>query len=272
MRPDDSQGDERRAAKYQNESLTKGLKILATVAESDTPLGAADISGLLEIEYSTAYRLLATLSELGYVERDGGTKKYVPGAGTLRLGASSIRNRSVHEVALPIMQDLAAEIGETVNLSLRTEKDMMVLASCESEQVLGSRYSRSRLYPIHCTASGKVMLAALDEGAYSDLLSALDLSAFTSRTAQSAERLRSELADVRRDGWALNDEEYVVGLISVAAPVRDRSSRTVAALDVSAPKARVSTADAVERLAPLVVDRAARISAELERSAATRHR
>lgn len=250
-------------AKYLNESLKKGLSVLATVAASETPIGVTETAERSGIDYSTTYRLVMTLSDLGYIERDGDTKRYRASVGTLRLGYSYLRNNALHRASIPIMRELLATTGETVNLGARNDTEMVLLASCESDHLLGSRHTPSGRYPIHCTASGKVMLAGMKDDELHELLGRLELSRVTARTLRSKDALLREIDMVRRQGWALNSEEHVLGLVAVAAPIFDQTGQTIAALDVSAPTVRITAASPLPSLVRPLLDCATRISTTL---------
>ncbi|MBS0222362.1 MAG: IclR family transcriptional regulator [Proteobacteria bacterium] len=247
--------------KYQNESLKRGLSVLSTVADNAAPIGATEVANRTGLDYATTYRLLATLIDLGYIERSEADKRYSPSIGTLRLGYSYLRNNALYKAAIPIMRELLAKTGETVNLGCRHDTDMILLESCESDHLLGSRLNRSGRYPLHATASGKVMLAFAPN--LPELLAQLSLDLFTEHTVTTISALSRDLERVRERGWALNDEEYVIGLRSVSAPIFGQHSELLAAIDISVPTVRFTTASLTQELAPLIVEYGRRISSSL---------
>lgn len=252
-----------RNGRYRNESLQKGLSVLSVVAASASPVSVTEVAGATGLDYSTAYRLVATLLELGYLEREQATKRYRVGAGVLHLGYAYVRTRGLHQAALPIMQDLAASTGETVNLSVRDGLEMVLIDACESRHVLSTRTTIGGRYPLHCTASGKVVLAGLPKTEVDAILAELPLRQLTERTIRSRRALLADVAEVRRQGYAVNDEEHVVGLVAIAAPVRDHTGSTVGALDIAVPTARITAQRPLSSFVPAVLDGAARVSSAL---------
>lgn len=256
-------GAESGGGRYLNESLRKGLSVLAVVAASPEPLGVTDAAARAGLDYSTAYRLIATLEQLGYLERDGVTKRYRVGAAVLRLGYAYVKTRRLHQAAVPVMRELSATTGETVNLSVRDGLEMVLIDACETRHVLSARTTIGGRYPLHCTASGKVALAGSGKRDLEEVLSRLTLTPLTKRTITSRRALAAEIAAVRRRGYALNDEEHVVGLVAAAAPIRDHTGGTIGALDVAVPTARITAQRPLSSFVPLVVEASARISEAL---------
>lgn len=252
-----------KAGRYVNESLQKGLAVLSTVAASAEPLGVTEVASRTGLDYSTAYRLIATLVQLGYLERVAESKRYRVGSAVLHLGYAYIRTRGLHQAAVPIMQELAAHTGETVNLSVRDGLDMVLIDACETRHVLSTRTTIGGRFPLYCTASGKVVLASLPKAELDEVLGRLTLVPLTPRTIHSRRALVAELAEVRRRGYAINDEEHVVGLVAIAAAIRDHNGSTVGAIDIAIPTARITTRRPLAGFAPAVVGAAERISEAL---------
>src|SRR5262249_19285319 len=162
------------------------------VADSEEPIGVTEIAARAGLDYATAYRFVTTLAELGYVERDD-RKHYRPSIATVRLASTSLRNNALHTTALPVMRELRQRTGETVHLTTCIDFEMMLLATCESEQLLGMRPNRWGRYPIHCTASGKMMLAGMKQRELAEFLTRAPLSSCTKNTIVNRSQFAREI-------------------------------------------------------------------------------
>lgn len=247
-------------SKYLNESLQKGLSVLGAVAACENAVGVTEIAKVLDLDYSTTYRLMSTLLDLGYLERDPDSKSYRVGPAVLRLGFAYASGLSARAAALPIMTELNHGLHETVNLSVRDGVEMVLIESLQSPNLLTTSVRIGGRYPLHCSASGKVAIAELPEPQREYLLRSISLDAFTPKTIRSARAFRSEVAKVMERGYATNIEEHVVGLQAVAAPIRDYRGVLTAVLDISVPTARVGKSRTLRSFADHVRDAAAQIS------------
>jgi DNA-binding IclR family transcriptional regulator len=242
-----------------NESLQKGLAILAAVAQSG-PSTLTEVATRVGIDYTTVYRMVSTLVSLGYLRRDGATKRYEVGPAVLRLGYGYLENRQLSQIALPVMRDLRDALQETVNLSTLDGTEMVLLESVQGPHLLNMQTRIGGRFQLHCSASGKVALASLPADELGRKLAGLDLIPHTDCTITDRAALAHEAELVRERGYALNDEEHVIGLNAVAAPIWDYRHEFVGSLDVPVPTARAMPEFLTGRVIPAVVDAAARLS------------
>lgn len=218
-------------------TLDRVVDVLAALADAGGPLTAGELSGRAELPLSSTYRLVQSLERHGFVERRQ--------RGTIALGlrvlelARHVEDRlrpSLLEPALPLMQELAREHGETVLLTAPVGTSSIGLASVESPQPIRLTYARWRLAPLARGASGKVLLAHLDDERVEGVLAAagpeIDVGA-----------LRAELATIRVQGYAVSNGELDPGASGVAAPVLDASGRLIAGLTLAGPSERVRSAE-----------------------------
>jgi len=220
-------------------TVDRALQLLLSFEEADQEYRVGELAAILGVDKSVASRLAATLAERGFLERDTekGAFRLGPELGRLGLLATSSR-RNLVALAQRTMERLAAEAGETAYLGVLEEEKVVNIAQVEGPYVVGlGDWVGWRTEP-HCTANGKVLLA-FGDGEIARITN-LSLEAFTERTITSMEKLRSELEDVKREGWATSLGEFEEGLYGVAVPVFDASEHCRAALSVAGPSYRMS--------------------------------
>ena len=240
------------------QSVGRALSILELLADGAGELGVSELGRRLGVHRATASRLVSTLAERGLVERNTTTDKYRLGFGLIHLAGAAIARMDLVQQARPILVDLAAHSGETVNLAVLSGDGVMHV-----DQVTGSRSVVSvswvgRGTPYHCTSNGKVLVAFLDPEEQERLLTR-PLERLTRNTIVEPDKLRAELREVRARGYARTVEELEEGLSAVAAPVRQADGTVVAAVSISGPSFRMRPAE-LPRLAELAMDAANAIS------------
>lgn len=210
------------------------LQILAREGQA----GVSEIAAEMGIHKSTASRLLAALVSRELVQQDRDRGKYQLGFGILRLAAAIPGRLNLVQEAGPFLRDLAASARETVNLAVLRSGYAVNVDQARGPSTLGTQDWVGSLTPLHATASGKVLLAALTAEERSALLQSTRLPRFTSRTLTSRVRLEEELLEVAHAGLATTREEYEIGLVSAAVPVRDHRGVVIAGISVSGPEFR----------------------------------
>ena len=228
------------------QALERGLHLLGAFRERPS-LSLAELAGRLPVHRTSTLRLVHTLERHGYLARDG-AGRYRLGPALYELGGLALARLDVRAAARPVLEALAAETGETVQLVVRDGADILVVDGIESAHRVKVGAGRGERRPLHATASGKCFLAALPEPDAARLLSDLPLTALTPQTLVSAAALRAELRSVRARGYAVNLGESEAGARFVAAPVGapgtavvwgDPGGQPVAALAVGAPADRL---------------------------------
>lgn len=219
------------------QSVDRALEILEHLARLGEA-GVTELAGHLGVHKSTAFRLVSALEARGLVEQPGERGKYRLGLGLMRLAAAVPVQRDLTGACRPACQELAEELGETVNLAVADAGWAVNVdqvhgggSALVSHNWIGERT------PLHATSSGKVLLA-YDEG----LLAGIPLTAHTPATVTRRVDLERELAEVRRTGVAFTHQELEVGLTAAAAPVRAHDGRVVAAISVAGPTFRMDGA------------------------------
>lgn len=216
-----------------NQSTLKALDVLELLADSDDGMRLTDLGARSEYPLSTVRRLLVSLIERGYVEQDRESNRYYLGAKILTLQAQGIRRRHIGRRAFPYLLQLRRELDETVNLGILSERSVIYLETLVPDSSLSFYAPPGTRMPLHCTAMGKVLLAHSPAAAREALLAAVDLKPLTPRSITSLEPLRAELNAIIQRGYAIDNEEYALGVRCVAAPVHDHSNRAVAGVSVT---------------------------------------
>ncbi len=217
-----------------NRSIVKALEVLEILAEREDGFRVTDLAERAGYPLSTTHRLLVTLIERGYVEQDPRTNRYFLGLKILSLQARAIRHRQIARQGFPHLTDLRQQLNETINLGIVSEKSVIYLETFASDSSLSFYLPPGTQMPLHCTAMGKVLLAHLAFNKQESLLSSLELKPLTPHTIASLSTLRTELARIVQQGYAVDNEEYALGVRCLAAPIRDHNSQVVAAVSVTA--------------------------------------
>jgi DNA-binding IclR family transcriptional regulator len=244
------------------QSLARAFSILEEIARNRDGIGLADLSKRVALHNSTAFHLVKTLVLLGYVRQMKDTKRYRIGRPLFALAASALDEVEMVSLATPVLEELSRETGESAHFSVPMGDAVVVLARTSGPGAFQLIDRAGAVRPAHCTALGKIMLAALPPDQLEQFMARAELKALTPKTITSAELLRREIAEVRRAGLAIDDGEFDAELRCVALPVRDFSGRIIGAVGVSGPVWRLSI-EALQKRARTVRTAADRLSAEL---------
>jgi len=241
--------------------LSKVLKILDVLQRHPFGLDLKTISEEAGINKTTAYRLLAHLERESYLMRDE-AGSYLLGMKLLQLGSRENHNTMLQQMAAPVVRDLWKATEETVNVGVLDGSQVLYVAVLESPHAfrLVSKIGMRR--PLHSTALGKALLAFRPDEENANLLSSLSFPSLTPQSLTSLIELQRELEDVRRLGYALDNEENVMGARCVGAPVWNSRMEAIAAISLAGPITRISV-DKVPMFASAVKDAAREIAARM---------
>jgi DNA-binding IclR family transcriptional regulator len=219
-------------------SAVRVLELIEYLAGCSEPVMLKDITQDLGFPKSSTHALVQTLVSRGYAIQDA-TERYVLVHGSRHGSAVRAQEARVLSAARPVMEELRERSGETVVISVRTGRgEVRRLAKCVSRQVVRYDVDLDAPNESYCTATGRVLLAYWDPASVEAYLARKLIVAYTPTTVTDLDALRRILADVRRQGFALNDQEYVQDSVGIAAPVRDRDGNVVAALNLGTLAAR----------------------------------
>jgi IclR family pca regulon transcriptional regulator len=243
------------------QSLERGLAVIRAFDHEHPELTLSEVAARTGVTRAVARRFLLTLAALGYVRSDG--RFFSLTARVLELGYAYLSSLSLPEVAESHLEALVAEVNESSSVSVLDGDDVVYVARVPVSRIMTVSISVGTRFPAYVTSMGRVLLAGLPEDELAAYLSSVELTPLTARTVTSAEALRTEVAKVRAQGWSLVNQELEEGLRALAAPVRDRTGKVVAAVNVSAHASRTSLEVMRRDLLPPLLKTAARIEADI---------
>jgi IclR family transcriptional regulator, KDG regulon repressor len=248
---------------YTVKSLVKALNILELLADGNQPAYTlTELSRALRLHVSTVHRLLVNLARQGFVESDPVTGGYRLSFRVLRMGLKVLDRMDFRRVADPLLRQLNQQTQEAVHLAILHEDRAVSIEKFGSPQPLGLTAPLGGVLPLHATGVGKTLLAFHGEDLVRRLAESSSLERFTYHTVTGLPQLRKELARIRAEGYAVDNEEAVVGLRCVAGPIFDHTGQAVAAFSVAGPATRLTQAR-VPAISKLVRETSRQISYRL---------
>ena len=217
-------------------AVGRALDVLDLLASSE--MGVGEVARSLKVNKSTASRLLNTMLRRGFVGRDPTVGSFRLGPRIAHLYQSYVDNLRVGRHAAVLLDRLAAETSETVLLTLFQDGAATYIDKVDSRFPLRTSSRIGDRAPLHCGATGKAILAFLPEDEARELLGSGPLRRYTPSTIVSRRKLFAELAEIRRQGYAVSDEEINPGVVGVGAPLLGWRGRPMGAISVTAPKLR----------------------------------
>ncbi|HAJ37122.1 MAG TPA: IclR family transcriptional regulator [Chloroflexi bacterium] len=249
--------------RYVIEALARGMEALALFTRETPHLSLGDVTASLGCTKSMAYRILSTLEVSGYLTYDQTTRRYCPTVRVLELGFTAIHALGLRENARPLLEALVQAVGETVSLAVLSQGRVLYLERIHNRAIVGIMLGVGSQVPAHATALGKVLLAGLTRAECEQQLALQPLQALTPNTLTDREALLAELEKVRRQGYAVDDEELAPGLRAVAAPVYDEHGHVVAAINITGATTTITHERIETELAPALIATAHAISRAL---------
>jgi len=228
-------------AYYPIKVLEKSFLILDLLYKNDCPTSITEISNALSLYASTAYRILSTLKSGGFVEQDPKTQKYSLGLRFIELGASKLQAMNFMKEILPYLKKLKEKFNETVHLGVLRENEILYLAKEESSQTIRMFSRVGNRCPIHCTGLGKIILAFLSPKEKDEILNNIKLIAYTKNTITNRTILEKELSIIKKQGFAMDNEENEKDVFCIATPVFNFEKKVIAAISISIPRFRINS-------------------------------
>ena len=216
-------------------SLARGLKILDLLGQSSDGISITELAETLNVDKGSASRLVSTLAHYGYAEKDEVTRRFHLGSQVVSLSRSVLTRMPLREAAKPYLRQLMERTGECAHLAIAAQGKTLYIDQVESPATLRVNAQVGTMNPLHCTALGKALLA------FGDLDLPTDLESFTPHTITDVETLRRHLDEVRRLGYAVDDEEFDPGVRCIAVPVFDFRGKAVGSIGISGPSSRISS-------------------------------
>src|SRR5215831_2371060 len=230
------------------QSLARGLMVIEAMGRSDGPATLSELAVATGLSRAAVRRILITLGELGFVGATGRSFSLTPRV--LGLGYSYLASLPLTHVVVPHMEQLSGEVHESCSVSVLDGADIVYVARVPTKRIMTVNLSVGTRLPAYPTSMGRVLLASLPPGQLAAYLASVKLEARTGRTVTDAVELGRIVAQVARQGWAMVDQELEDGVRSVAVPLRERTGRTIAAMNVSGHAARTTRARLVKEVLP----------------------
>ncbi len=225
------------------QSVERAIALLESLAEAGRGTSLTELAARSQLNISTCHHLLATMLRRGYVAKIPGRRTYALGARVLHLGQAFLRQVDLPRRAQPALERLNQSTGEAVHLAVLQGDSVVTVAKQDARHpVRVETGAIGACEAPHATATGKAMLAWLPEDQIMRVLTAYGLQRFTPKTVTDFDQLLNEFRHVRRNGYAIDREEYVPGVVCVGAAVRDYSGAVIGAVSASAPTFRADEA------------------------------
>jgi len=240
------------ARKIDSTSATlRSFAVLEAVVGARGPVSLPDIMDAVGLPKPTVHRIMTLLASAGFLLREPDGKRYIAGARLMQFGLDVLSTDAVRLERVAILQRLAAHIGETCNFTMLDRGEIVYLDRVETAWPLRMHLQPGSRVPMHCSASGKLLLAHLPKAQRTRIVSRLSLTSYTMNTIANRAQLVRELDRIRAQGYSTDNEEYLAGLTCVAVPVRRGRGKAVAAVAVQAPTSRMPLERGLQHLAAL---------------------
>lgn len=237
------------------------MLILEAIGINPEPITSAELGRIIGLPKQTVHRLCNTLVSEGFLVRavDGGL---IPGRRMRLMAAGALHASSSHIARHQILKNLADETGETVNYVIPENDGMSYKDRVETNWPFRVQLPVGSHVPFHCTASGKTFLAALRKAERQRLVNTMKLTPLTANTFSTPQNLMRELGAIAKRGYALDNEEFIEGMVAIAVPIRDTQGRYIGSIGVHGPIQRFPI-DQADSIAPLVTKACAKMSGVL---------
>lgn len=212
---------------------------------------------------ATVHRYVRTLEHLGYLSQEEATRRYRLAARVVDLGFATLNSMSLREIAAPDLKELSAKFGQTVNLAVIDDLEIIYVDRVVAPMALNLELHVGSRLPAYCTSMGKVLLAFLPSDDLAERVERVEFVRRGPNAIRSRRALLQQLREVRERGFAVNDEELDFGLRSIAAPIRTESGDVVAAINLAVHASRFTLSRLISNHAPAVVASARVISRKL---------
>lgn len=241
--------------------LAKGLAVIEAFGRASAQLTVSEAAEASRTTRAAARRCLLTLVELGYLTHDG--KYFRPTPRMMRLGASYLEADPLPQLAQPHLAAAREELDESVSLAVWEDGWSVFVARAEAQHIVSTGVRLGARLPGYCSATGRVLLAAMSDDEVAAHLGAGSRHARTVHTVTRVDELAAIVARAREAGYAITDEELELGMRAMAVPIVTARGRTIAAMSVSASSGRISADEMRARFLPALAHHAGRLARTL---------
>jgi IclR family pca regulon transcriptional regulator len=243
-------------------TLARGLLVIESFIESEKGLSVSDVAERVGISRAAVRRILMTLQSLGYAESDG--RLYRLKIRVLRLALGYQESSSLSTLAQPLLERITETVHESASLSVLDGDQVVYIARSAVKRVMSINLAPWSRLPSYCTSMGRVLLAALSADDFEKCLAGMELKKLTPKTVCEKTKLREVIEKVKRNGYAVVDQELELGLRSIAVPVKTPTGRVVAAMNIGLNAQRAPLSKMTSRFLPLLRENASTLGAFLK--------
>ncbi|MEY8416776.1 IclR family transcriptional regulator [Tissierella praeacuta] len=219
-------------------SVIKTFDVIEHIALSDRELGVTEISEALNYGVSATYHLLNTLKECNIVEQNETTKKFKLSLKLWQIGMLAYGQNNISLLLKPYLRKLKELTGETSNLTILDNNQIVYIAQEESSRLLKMFTKIGASAPLHCTGSGKILLTYQPKAKQEHILNSIELTKYTNKTITDKDKLMEEMDIIKKQGYGLDDEERELGVSCIGAPIFGINNEIIACISISGPKSR----------------------------------
>jgi DNA-binding IclR family transcriptional regulator len=230
----------KRKAKYPIQSLEKALEVIEVLYNSGQAMGISDIDEHVDIGKSTVHRVLDTLLSYNYIEQVEDSTKYRLSWKFFEVGQSIPVQRNLLNLNTDALQSICDKYGESVNMGIHSDDSMIIISRVVPRTNMAANVPIGSKMPLHASSMGKIAICEFDEAEIRKLYPNNDLFIYTPNTIQTVDELVSQLAKIKQQGYAIDDQELYSGITCIAAPIKDFSGKTVAGVSVSGTSSRMT--------------------------------
>lgn len=242
-------------------SLRNALRILNLFSVDEPELQLNDIATKLKIGNSTAFRLIHTLMEEGFIVRDSSAKSYRPAASVLAMGQTIITTIDLCHLSIDILENLAEKTGETAHIAIFKDFQVLYLLKLDSSYPVHLLSHAGRQNPVHCTSTGQILLAHQSDSIIEQVIEK-GLTSYTSKTITDPIKLKNLLQTIRTQGYAVSKEELHEGVGSIAVPVKNKKGNVIASVSIAGPTSRINSST-IHTLSKLLIKAADKLSQKI---------
>jgi DNA-binding IclR family transcriptional regulator len=254
--------------RYTINSILRASAVLRCLAQENAGLRVAEIAKRLDIDRTTAYRLIVTLEQCGFVERIAGGKEYKLGVGIFEVGSAYLRGTDLYSVAHPVMIELSDRVKESVHWAILANDKAVCIDKIDSPRGLGTTSKIGRAVSLNSGSVGKILLAYQPKEIRERLLATISLPRLTDRTITTPDDMRIEIDCILKYGYCMSLGEGEADMACVAAPIFNHDKQILAGLSIGGPIHRFADEGTAEKLIDALRDAAWQIS---EKMGCTKH-
>lgn len=250
-------------------ALARGLAVIQAFTDSEPEMTLSEVAQATGMSPATARRALLTLQSLGYIGANG--RRFLLLPKVLSLGAAFLSSMNLRDIVQPFLQEVAERFRDSVSLAILDGDSVVYLAHVPSSRRIAFRASVGYRLPVHCTSLGRLLLAHAPKRQQNAVLAKAPFQKYTPMTLSEADDLRAALAKALEQGYAAQDSQLEIGVLSIAVPVRDPQQRVIAAINCSTEADRASMDELLSTRLPALREAATSIEAAIQRAPALAH-